>query len=155
MSQYNTFFIPHSDDGAEQESLNSFLRTHRVLQVERQAFPQGWAFCVEWIERGGGTGGRTAYGKPGPKVDYREVLDAASFGRFAKLRERRKTIAEEDDVKAYVVMTDAQMAELAKVERPTLADLERIPGIGDSRIKLYGPRLLADVQVEKDDGDLL
>lgn len=142
MAQFNTFFVPHSDDGTELESLNAFLRGRRVLQVDRQAFPSGWAFCVEWLERSASVGGRFDRGRNGPKIDYREVLDPEVFARFAKLRERRKAIAEADGVKPYVVMTDAQLAEVAKMEQPKAADLYQIPGVGESRVKMYADRLL-------------
>lgn len=40
-----------------------FLRTYSVLQVERAAFPTGWAFCVEWLD---GTGVGSEDGSPLP-----------------------------------------------------------------------------------------
>ena len=145
MSQFNTFLVPLNDSGAAQEQLNLFLRTHRVLQVERAAFPSGWAFCVEWIDgtgAGNGGGGPLPFYRAVPKVDYREVLSPEVFARFAKLRERRKAIALADGVKPYVVMTDAQLAELAKAESPSLADLRKIEGVGEARIEKFAERLL-------------
>ena len=54
MAQYNTFFVPHGDTGTQQETLNAFLRAHRVLKVEKSVFPEGWAFCVEWMDGAAG-----------------------------------------------------------------------------------------------------
>ena len=42
-----------------------------------------------------------------------------------------------------MVMTDAQLAELAKVEAPQIADMKKIEGVGDARVTKYGERLLA------------
>mgnify|MGYP002768817631 CR=1 FL=1 len=122
MSQFNTFLIPLSDSGTSQEQLNLFLCTYRALQVERVVFPAGWTFCVEWLD---GTGAGSRGGSPFPfcravpKVDYREVLPPEMFARLAKLRECRKAIALADNVKPYVVMTDAQLAEFDETENPT------------------------------------
>lgn len=146
MSQFNTFLVPLNDGGTAQGQLNVFLRTHRVLQVERAAFPAGWTFCVEWLDgtgAGNGGGSPLPFYRAVPKVDYREVLAPEVFARFAKLRERRKAIALADGVKPYVVMTDAQLAELAKAENPSLADLRKIEGVGESRVEKFAERLLA------------
>ncbi|HPO38198.1 MAG: hypothetical protein WC328_03265 [Kiritimatiellia bacterium] len=35
MAQYRTFFVPLGDGGEAQEALNAFLRSKRVLGVER------------------------------------------------------------------------------------------------------------------------
>ena len=51
------------------------------------------------------------------------MLSPDEFKRFSEYRKRRKEIAEADGVKPFVVMTDAQMAELAKMENPTKEDL--------------------------------
>jgi hypothetical protein len=44
------------------EEMNKFLRSHRVLSIERRLVEQGgayWSFCVEYLERGGeGSGPR-------------------------------------------------------------------------------------------------
>lgn len=112
--QYNTFYIPIGDDGEAQERLNAFLRSHRVLQVERHVFDGGWGFCVEWLD---GTGSIVGGSKWKPqRVDYREILDEEAFSRFVTFRERRKAIAAEDGIAPYMVLTDAQMAEAANTQ---------------------------------------
>ncbi len=138
MSQINTFFVPISGGEAVQDEMNAFLRGHRVLQVEKAFAGNGWAFCVEWMEGGAAVAGRPLYQK---RIDYREVLDEATFARFAKLRERRKAIAQEDGVPPYMVMTDAQMAEAVKEGEPTVEAMKKIEGFGAARLAKYGERL--------------
>lgn len=139
--QYNTFYIPIGDNGEAQEQLNAFLRGHRVLQVERHVFDGGWGFCVEWLD---GTGSSSAGAKwKTPRVDYREILDEEAFARFAKLRERRKAIAAEDGIAPYMVLTDAQMAETARLEVLTRTAFVAIPGVGEARAKKFFDRLVA------------
>lgn len=143
MSQLKGFFLPRGDAAAEEE-LNAFLRGNRVVRVDRAWGGNGWEVLVEWLE-GAGEGGRGAVGggRWGErKVDYRAVLDAETFARFARLREARKAIAKEEAVPPYVVMTDAQMAEAAKAEVVTMATLRKIPGWGEGRAAKYGARMV-------------
>ena len=142
MIQYNTFFVPITDGGEAQNALNAFLRTRRVLQVQKNAFAEGWGFCVEWLD-GVPSGCTSENWRKSPRIDYREVLEPVAFERFAKLRERRKMIAAEEGVPPYMVMTDAQLAELAKIECPQVADMKKIEGVGDARVTKYGERLLS------------
>ncbi len=138
MSQINTFFVPLSGGEAFQDEMNAFLRGHRVLQIEKAFAGNGWAFCVEWLDGGAAVAGRPPYQK---RIDYRDVLDEATFARFAKLRERRKAIAQEDGVPPYMVMTDAQMAEAVKDGEPTMATLKKVDGFWAGRFSKYGERL--------------
>lgn len=113
-----------------------------MLQIEKAFAGSGWAFCVEWIEGGAGIGAaRQPYQK---RIDYREVLEPEMFARFAKLRERRKAIAQEDGVPPYMVITDAQMAAAVKDGEPTLESLMVAEGFGEARLKKYGARLCSD-----------
>ena len=143
MVQYNTFYVPLTDAGEAQAQLNAFLRSHRILQVERQAFRDGWGFCVEWMENSAHRVEHETWRKAS-KVDYKEVLTPEVFERFSKLRERRKVIALEAGVPVYMVMTDAQLAEVAKLETPTAAEVGKIEGVGEARIAKYLERLLSE-----------
>lgn len=146
MAQFNTFYIPMDDDGTMAERLNVFLRSHRVLSVRPRDFPEGWGFCVEWIDGEARRDGFVAsYPYQREKVDYMKALEPEAFKRFSEYRKRRKEIAEADGVRPFVVMTDAQMAELAKMESPTRTDLKKIDGFGEARAEKYGERLLGAV----------
>ena len=137
MSQINTFFVPLSGGETFLDEMNAFLRGHRVLQIEKSFAGNGWAFCVEWLD-GGLASSKTSYQR---RIDYREVLEPEVFERFAKLRERRKMIAQEDGVPPYMVMTDAQMAEAVRDGEPTIEALKRVEGFGEARLSKYGARI--------------
>ena len=87
--QFRVFHIPLRGAEDAMEEMNRFLRGHRVLAVEKrfcEGEAGGWAFCVEYeVASGRGTEGR-----PGPKVDYKEVLNEAQFALFSRLRALRK-----------------------------------------------------------------
>lgn len=138
----------HDSAGAESE-LNAFLAAHRVLSVDRQLVVDGprsvWALCVAYTERpateGQGAGARSV-GKPGPKIDYRELLPPAEFERYARLRATRKALAEAEGVPAYAVFTNEQLAEIVRRAPATVADLRSIEGVSDVRIGKYGEAML-------------
>jgi len=137
--QFNTFFVPIVDNGVAQDELNAFLRSKRVLAVEKVFADGGWSFCVEWLEGGKPleSGGRTK-----PKVDYRELLSAEEFLVFSKLRDKRKTLAQRDGVQVYTVMTNEQLADMVRLKVCEIADLSKVKGVGDSRISKYGADLV-------------
>ena len=86
--QFRVFHIPLRGAEDATEEMNRFLRGHRILAVEKrfcEGEGGGWAFCVEYdVASGRGTEGR-----PGPKVDYKEVLNEAQFTLFSRLRALR------------------------------------------------------------------
>ncbi|MBR1608919.1 MAG: HRDC domain-containing protein [Kiritimatiellae bacterium] len=140
MSQFKTFLLPLEPDSSAEEELNIFLRGHRVVDVQRFCVPaRGWCFCVEWLD--GATGGGRAPGFAG-RIDYMKELEPAVFAVFSKLRTRRKELAREAGVPPFGVATDAQLAEMAKMQEPTLAKIGGIEGFGDARVKAYGAKLL-------------
>lgn len=143
--QYEMFFVPLRGGESEKDALNVFLRTRRVLKVDRQLQDGGWAFCVEWMPGPGAEGGQAAPGggwsRP-PKVDYREKLPPKQFEVFAKLRDARRRLAEAEGVQVYTVMTNEQLAEMVTRGVKTLAEMGRIDGVGEARLKKYGPALL-------------
>ena len=113
--KYNFFQIPACGDTFLEEELNSFLESKAVVDL-RQEFAQGeggphWCFSVRWRDG--------ALTKDAPKrakalVDYKEILSPADFVTFARLREVRKELAKAEQVPAYAIFTNEQLAEIAK-----------------------------------------
>ncbi len=97
--QIQVFSIPMEGDEEATEQLNRFLRTHKVLCIEKAAVVaqgrQYWSVCVEFLPRragaafGAGTGAGVgpASVSDKPKVDYRELLTQPEFQRFSSLRQ--------------------------------------------------------------------
>ncbi len=128
-----------------QEELNGFLRSHRVLAVDRYFVDQGtnsfWSVCVDYLE--GATGSERHNGRGGkPKVDYREVLSAEDFAVFAQLRQWRKEAATAEGVPVYMVFTNEQLAHMVRQRVATKTDLAKIDGVGDARVEKYGEAVL-------------
>jgi superfamily II DNA helicase RecQ len=153
---YRIFTVPIHDSGDSVTELNGFLRSHRVLSVERKLIESGlnscWTFCVDYLESSGGppAGPRNGGISNRGKVDYREKLSPEDFAVFAKLREVRKQIAQAEAVPIYTVFTNEQLAQMVQSRATTKAALETVAGVGDARIEKYGGRVLEFLQREYD-----
>lgn len=136
--QIKLFTIPVLGGDSLNEELNRFLRSHKVLHVEQELISISkeafWCFSIKYLEG--------IASKSKPKIDYREVLPPEVFARYAALREIRKQLAKEEDVPAYAILKNEEMAELAKLNPLTLEGMRQIKGIGEVRIKKYGTRLM-------------
>lgn len=95
--------------------------------------------------------GRTFAGKS--KVDYREVLSPEDFAVYAKLREARKQIAQQEAVPIYTVFTNEQLAQMVQGRATSRAELEKIMGVGDARLEKYGARMLETLKSAWDGSD--
>ena len=80
--QYASFLLPLYADSAEQETLNRFLRGHRIVQNRKELVSlEGssyWAILVEYLDSPDKNSGEIIKGK----VDYREILSTADFSLF-------------------------------------------------------------------------
>ncbi len=132
------FAVPaHAPEGAEEE-LNRFLAGHRVLEIDRQVVQDSyWSICVTYLPGDG----KAVPAKRG-KIDYREVLPAAEFSVFARLRSLRKKMADEEGSPAYALFTNEQLAVMVRRRVTTAEELGQISGVGPSRVEKYGVAFL-------------
>lgn len=146
-----TVTIPISDPASGEEELNSFLRSHSILDVDIRFVPDGsnsmWCICVRYLENVKGSKAERG------KVDYRDLLGQDEFKMFCALRKKRKAIALEDGIPAYAVFTDNELADLSRLDDLNAANALRIKGIGKARVEKYIDRLIAiDTDLENPDG---
>ena len=117
--QVRVFTIPLFDNLAQTDEMNAFLRSQKVLTLDRQQVTVGnqafWTFCVTYLPQGGYSNGGGLQTKGG-KVDYKNVLNEETFAVFSQLRSIRKQLAEQDAIPAYAVFTDSELAEIAQLE---------------------------------------
>ena len=92
--QYHVQMIPAAGSPELEEEFNRFLRSHRVIAVQKSLeVVEGspcWCFCVEWLE--GSPVGGGGKGRGTKKIDYKDVLSAADFAVFARLPFQRKQL---------------------------------------------------------------
>lgn len=99
--------VPIHNSSAAEGELNQFLSSHRVIAVDRQLVSDGarsaWAICVTYVP---GDAGTPVEASKKPRLDYRELLPAADFQVFARLRDLRKRLAEREGVPPYALFTN-------------------------------------------------
>ena len=142
--QVKLFTIPLFDNETELNEMNGFLRAQKVLTIDKQFVSVGenayWSFCITYLQLSKqSTMAQNAQRQN--KIDYKEVLDVATFAVFSTLRTIRKQIAENEAVPAYAVFTDSELAEIAKLENIDMAHLQSIQGIGQKKAEKYGQML--------------
>jgi len=150
--QYASFLLPLYADNTEQESLNRFLRGHRVVQTRKELVStegiSSWAILIEYLDSPEKNSGDQQIKS---KVDYKEILNAVDFALFSKLREIRKKLAEDNGLPVYAVCTNEQLAEIAKRRPKSLAECMKIEGIGQGKADKYVPALLECIRKEADE----
>lgn len=132
------FTIPILGGEALEKDLNAFLSAKKILEVESKlvSSQQGahWCFCIRYVD--------DVLGQDKKKVDYKLVLDEATFKRFSQLRVIRKELSDADAVPAFAVFTDEELAEMAKLEELSPASLRSIPGVGEKRVAKYAEKFI-------------
>ncbi len=143
--QLEHFFIPITDDKAALEECNRFLRSVKVLELERKCVTEnslvGWSILVHYLQNG-----HNNFKEKKARVDYKEVLSEEDFHLFSELRKKRKQLAEADGVPVYTVFTNEQLAEIARLKITTVAALADIAGVGEAKLKKYAEILTVLVE---------
>lgn len=142
--QVKLFTIPINDaSGNAEAELNKFLRSHKVLELVQHfcAYNSGaaWHFCVKYLDSPYNNQLKASKSK---KTDYKNILDEKTFEIFNKLRQCRKTVANEFAVPAFAIFTDEQMANVAKLEDINEKTMVTVSGIGEKTIQKFGKRIL-------------
>jgi superfamily II DNA helicase RecQ len=143
---FRFFTIPITSADGPAETLNAFLRSHRIVKVDRQLVDQGtsslWVLCVEYLDGVDNAGLVARHGGVRTKTDYKEILSESDFAIFAKLREIRKAIAQSEAVPVYTIFTNDQLAQMVTTKATTRPALAKIDGLGEARLEKYGKRML-------------
>ena len=136
--QIKLFTMPTFGGDEVEAEVNKFLRSHRVLQLERHfVSDQGgyWALLVEY------TGGDPI--AEAPPQGRRERKDPAADlsdeekERFSLYRDVRKEIAQQRAIPPYLVFTNEELAILARLPAVNDETVKGIKGIGPQRLKDY------------------
>ncbi len=134
--------------GDEEDRFNQFLQRHRVIKLEKQFVDAGldsfWAYHLQYDDKDKPAKQTSTSNVPTKKgqVDYKEILNEDDFSLYLQLREWRKARADEDNVEAYTIFTNAQLAEISQRRCGTLETLKQISGIGEGRIDKHGQAVL-------------
>ena len=148
--QIKIFTVPVISGEQISEELNRFLRSQKIVEIDKHIVTQGgnsyWSFCITYLPVAGAVAPDSDRRE---KVDYKKVLDERAFRIFTILRTLRKRIADREAIPAYAVFTDAELAEIAKIENPDAVKIRVIPGVGEKKIEKYGAELCQMLEDEK------
>ena len=154
--QFKFFIVPVREIEAIETEINRFLRSVRVVHLQREFVAQGdnsfWSLAVEYLTDGALPGDEKGSSAKRSKIDYREVLPPEAFAIFVKLRDWRKQQAAREAVPVYTIFTNEQLAAIAKKKITTKAGLVQIDGIGEARIKKYSDAVI-QIMTEPNQGD--
>jgi len=136
--QIRVFTIPLQDAERSEAEANKFLRSHRILQVERHFCPDGggyWTLLVEYL-----AGDPTAEAPPASRKDRRDPsveLSDEEHRRYDHFKGIRKSIAKELSIPAYLVFTNEELALLSKMPELTEENTRQVKGIAPQRLADY------------------
>ena len=138
--KHKFFKVPVSDPVNGETELNTFMSQHRIAHIDRYFVADGansfWSICLVWLE---GDGALTdSLPKRKNKIDYKDVLNEADFALYARLRDLRKTIAEQEATPVYNIFTNEQLASIVQQRIVTKSALLAVEGIGQTRVDKYG-----------------
>ncbi len=140
--QYKFFTFPITQYSTQEENLNKFLRSHKVVEIEKHLVSSvngsSWCFCIGYVA----TAVNFTSSKS-PKINYEAVLSKEHFARFEELRKVRKEVADSLNIPAYAVFTNKELSELAQVESEITQEvLLKIEGFGEGRLQKSGNAFL-------------
>ncbi len=78
------------------------------------------------------------------KGEYPSPIDPAVDQELREhLREWRRTTAKENSIAAFIILHDTTLDELCRRRPQSIAELLRVPGIGERKAELYGKQILS------------
>ncbi len=133
--QLKSFKINTSSPEVAEMELNTFLRAHRILNVERHFCPeQGgyWAVLVEWAERGHADGAAPARRN---ENNVKESLNEQERERFEKYRRIRLSVSRATGVPPYALFTDKELAALSRIETLTAENASKVKDVSPAHLR--------------------
>jgi ATP-dependent DNA helicase RecQ len=88
-----------------------------------------------------GRGGRLAKSK----APFAAALEGVEGEAFEALRSLRRRLAEEQNLPPYVVFHDSTLREMVARKPASLAELGRLPGLGQAKLERYGAEFLSEI----------
>ena len=145
--QYKKFVMSLGDDGTQEAELNRFLRRHNVVNVERQFIEESsmWVFLVCYEDD------RQSKSSQRERFNPASELTEGQLERYKRYSDIRMQLANKNKVPVYIIFTNRELAELARLEeRPTELMLRSMKGMGDVKMEKYGKDFLRLLNEEND-----
>ncbi len=133
--QIKTFTISSSNAERCESEVNLFLRSHRILRVERHfvEHDSSWAMLVEYQDEQ--PDAESPVPKRRNKKDVTEGMSDDVRQRYERLRKIRSELSMQRSVPVYIIFTNDELALLANEPELNEDTVKRIKGIAPSRLK--------------------
>lgn len=139
------FTIPINSAEDYEKEVNSFLSTHKIVEINKQLTQSEgqsyWCIYIGYIEHG-----PSGYNNKGSNPDFLHTLPEKERSLFSQFRTVRKEIAREDNISAYLVATNDELAEIARLEKLTVANIKKVKGFGEKKAEKYAKRIIEKMQ---------
>ena len=148
--QYKIISVPVLGGDQKNDTLNAFLRGHRVVKVGKELVCEEgkhwWVFCIEYIDD------RVELSSSGSKEkkDYKTLLSEEAYHRYLSFKEIRRRLAEANGLPPYAILTTEELSLMAKQEQLDVSGLRAIEGIGQAKIERWGQFFMAKGDDEKE-----
>ena len=148
--QVKTFIVPVLSSERSEEDLNRFLRSHRVLQMDRHFCAENggyWAVLVEYVDGDPSTAAPLAH-RHDKQPDAIGELSEEERNRYERFKQIRKQQATKNAIPAYLIFTNEELATLARVPVLNAETVKGVKGIAPSRLKAYVEHFYAVTDAE-------
>lgn len=149
-----TLQLDDSTGAFDDSALQTLLSDWDALAVDQHFFVHDgaprWALLVHCRET---SATRRDHAPASGKSDWRADLSNDEADLFSALRSWRNSRARRDRRPAFVLFTNRQLAEIARVAPRTLTELATLHGVGEARVRDYGESVLAVVREAHGDSD--
>ncbi len=106
-----------------------------------------------WLRRDAGkTKSQIAKGTSHKKNNH-EVASSAEEKLFNALKAQRTELAREQGVPPYVIFHDSTLLEMMKLTPTTLAQFQRLNGVGQAKLEKYGQQFIQVIQASLTDSE--
>ena len=129
--QIKIFTVHVENSEIEDEMMNEFLRSHRILKVDHAFSPDNggfWSFAVHFLD-GDSVEQVPPVDRKHQKVDYAEILNEEEYAKFNKYKEIRAELSRKLGLSAFLVFTNSELAELSRLpilNKNTLKDVKNV-----------------------------
>ncbi len=136
--QIKFFTIPGTGCHLTEEELNKFLRSHRILNVDKSFNPGNggyWSLCIEYMDIESLANVTSLKKKD---KDLSEDLTDEEKVRFEKYRQIRLLLSREKKIKAFEIFSNNELAILSKL--PVIdSTITEVEGVKTEHLKDYLP----------------
>jgi len=143
---YKIFPIPIINPVDQEDALNQFLCTHKIISIHKEIVQENnghyVCFVIEYLDKNEQSAVSKSDKNTIPdkkdRIDYKEVLSADDFQLYLRLKDWRKLKGEQNDnIPLYNIFTNEQLAQICQKKVSSKNELKKIPGVGDVKIDKY------------------